>query len=63
LPKDVFRSFGFPGVEELAIMLEAFDSMSEGTLSDRRTRDIEWSRGIFHGEDWEAYLRRSKWMQ
>jgi len=62
LTKEVFKSFGFPGVEDLCANMEYFDDLTDGVKVDRRG-GIEKSRAIFEGESWDAFLNRTKWMQ
>jgi len=62
IPNEVFRTFGFPGAEDIALNMKYFDDLTDGVKVDRRG-GLEESKGIFSGEDWESYLRRTKWMQ
>jgi len=57
-----FKTFGFPGAEEIALNMQFFDDSHDGVKEDRRG-GIEVSKKIFSGEDWEGFLNRTKWMQ
>lgn len=62
IPLDVFRSFGFPGVNELADMFHLYDEMSEGSFVDIRKQLIEEqikSGIVYRGETFEEFMRRS----
>ena len=60
LPLDVFRSFGFPGVHELAANLQFFDDISDGVKEDRRKIN-GCMHCTFKGETWEEFLVRTGW--
>ncbi len=58
IPLDVFRNFGFPGAEELALNLQFFNDISEGVKQDRRV-SLQTSQDIFVGETFEQFLLRT----
>jgi len=60
LPNEVFKNFGFPGAEELALNLKFFDDITDGNKEDRRV-DLETSQNIFKGQDWESFLKTTGW--
>lgn len=60
LPNEVFKNFGFPGAEELALNLKFFDDITNGNKEDRRG-DLESSHNIFKGQDWETFLKTTGW--
>lgn len=62
LPLNVFRTFGIPGVYELADMFHLYDEMSEGNFVDIRKQLIEEQKVngiIFKGDTFEQFMRRS----
>jgi len=62
IPNEIFRTFGFPGCLEIALNMQWFDDLHDGIKEDRRV-GFEKSSQIYLGEDWEGYLKRSKWLQ
>ena len=60
LPLDVFKTFGFPGCEELACNLKFFDDINDGLKEDRRC-SFENSTNVYKGETWKQFLNRTKW--
>ena len=55
---DVFRTFGFPGVDELADNLQFFDDISDGKKIDRRV-NLNNSQSIFVGETFDNFINRT----
>jgi uncharacterized protein YbjT (DUF2867 family) len=56
IPLNVFRGFGFPGVEELAANLEFFDDISDGRKHDRRKVGMTQLKG----ENLQQFLKRAQ---
>lgn len=60
IPLNIFRTFGFPGVNELADMFNLYDEMSEGTTIDIRKQllqDQQLSGIDFSGQTFEQFMK------